>query len=407
MSQPHLFFSAGEPSGDQHAAQMIRELQRRCPDLRVSGFGGPESAAAGMAQLFQLTDLAVMGVAEVLPLIQKFRALVRQAAEFFERERPDAVIIVDFPGFHWHIAKAARKAGVPVYFYCPPQLWAWAPWRIRKMRRNVDCVLSVLPFEAEWYRQRGVDVEFVGHPFFEDLAQHKLCSETLTRIGESADRVVALLPGSRKQEVERNFPVMLDIVETLCRKFPDVRFAVGCYRQWHLDRCRALLAERGGKLPIDLYLGRTSEVIEASDCCLMVSGSVSLELLARRKATAVMYRAAFWTWFFGGILVTCKFISLPNLIAGRMLMPEFVLLRRAGRQARRVRAVLERWLSDPAALAAAQQEMSQLADQTVQAGGVARAANVVWNRVLKARVANHAPSQPQAGASSPGARKAA
>jgi lipid-A-disaccharide synthase len=219
-----IFFSVGEPSGDQHAAQLIRQLQQRLPGLRCSGFGGPEMEQAGFESLFRLTDLAVMGLDGVLPMLKTFHGHYKRAERYFLEHRPDAVVLVDYPGFNWWIAKAAKRAGVTVYYYCPPQLWAWAGWRIRKVHKYVDCVLSVLPFEAEWYRQHGVDVEYVGHPFFDEVAAHPLEESLVEGIRTSDGGTLGVLPGSRRQEVNRNFPIMLHILESLHRKHPGSGF---------------------------------------------------------------------------------------------------------------------------------------------------------------------------------------
>ncbi|WP_437204183.1 lipid-A-disaccharide synthase [Planctomicrobium sp. SH664] len=377
----HLFFSAGEPSGDQHAAQVMQQLKKRHPGIRLSGFGGPEMAAAGQDRLYQLTDLAVMGLAGVLPLLKTFWRLYKEAEAFLLKEKPDGVVLVDFPGFNWWIAKAAKRAGVPVFYYCPPQLWAWAPWRIRKVHRWVTCVLSVLKFEADWYRNRNVDVELVGHPFFDEVAAHPLDQQAVRAIQAGTDRVVGILPGSRKQEVERNFPIMLQVIEALHRKHPDVRFPVACFKQWHYDRCAQLLAAHGGNLPVDLHLSRTPEVIEAADCCLMVSGSVSLELLARKTPAVVLYKAGLFIYCIGIFLGTIKYMSLPNLIADRVVMPEFPFWHKQRSATRQMIKTLDHWLSDPQALAHVQQEVSQLADDVVATGGVARAAEVLLQRL--------------------------
>ncbi|HWL09216.1 MAG TPA: lipid-A-disaccharide synthase [Planctomicrobium sp.] len=376
-----IFISAGEPSGDQHAAQLVHELRKRHPQLQVSGFGGTELKEAGQEQLFRLTDLAVMGIMAVLPLIRKFWNLYKQAGAYFERERPDAVLLVDFPGFNWWIAKAAKKAGIPVYYYCPPQLWAWAGWRIKKVRRYVDCVLSVLPFEAKWYSDRGIDVEYVGHPFFDEVAERPLDRDVLSTLKSRSERRLAILPGSRKQEVNRNFPMMLNIIRELHALHPDVRFPVACYKQWHFDRCSELIEANGQGLPLDLYLGKTSEVIEAADCCLMVSGSVSLELLARKTPAVVLYRGGIVMWFIAKLLITCKYMTLPNLIAGRAIMPEFPCIREQGLHVTEMTRILNGWLADPVRLSDARFEVKELARSVVEAGGLERCAEVLLARL--------------------------
>ncbi|MEZ6088291.1 MAG: hypothetical protein R3C05_09755 [Pirellulaceae bacterium] len=169
-----IFFSAGEPSGDQHAARLIQALRRRQPQMAFRGFGGPAMELEGCRLDYELTNLAVMGLVEVAPKLSEFYRVASQAKEIFRQETPDAVVLLDFPGFNWHIAKRAKACGIPVYYYLPPQLWAWAPWRLRKVRRYVDKVLCVLPFEYQWYRERGIDAHYVGHPFFDAVNEQKL-----------------------------------------------------------------------------------------------------------------------------------------------------------------------------------------------------------------------------------------
>lgn len=377
----HIFFSVGEPSGDHHAAGLIHEIRQRVPTAEFTGFGGPYMEQAGCACIYRLTELAVMGIGSVLPLLGTFFRLVRMAGRHLDTHRPDAVVLVDYPGFNWWIAAAAKKRGIPVYFYCPPQLWAWAPWRIRRVRRLIDCVLAVLPFEAEWYRKRGANVEYVGHPYFDEIASHEHDREFMAAFRKSAPRRVALLPGSRKQEVRRNFPIMVEVVRSLMGAHPDVRFAVACYKQWHFDFCEAYLKEQGADLPIDLYVERTAEILRASDCSLMVSGSVSLELLAAGLPAVVQYRCGMLMYFIGGSLKTCRYISLPNLIADRELMPEFVFAARPDHHARKIARRLDEWLSDPSQLEQARADMTELRDRVIEGGGLTRAAETILARL--------------------------
>ena len=269
----HFFFSAGEPSGDQHAAHLIEELKRRCPGVRISGYGGPRMQQAGCELQYQLTDLAVMGFFRVVPLLWKFARLLWQAQRFFAREKPDAVVLVDFPGFNWWIARKAKAAGIPVFYYMPPQLWAWAAWRIRRVRKYVDCVLCGLPFEYEWYARRGVDAVYVGHPFFDDVAAHSLdgslraplCSRPSTATGDPsclppvdrAGRVVGVLPGSRRHEVVQNWPLMVDVMRRLHARHPDVRFFVPCYTPAFEQMCVDHLRRTEADLPVCFFVGKT------------------------------------------------------------------------------------------------------------------------------------------------------
>ena len=175
MQRPRtIFFSAGEPSGDLHAANLIRQLQRVAPEVEAVGYGGPQMAAAGCRLHADLTALAVMWFARRLWNLPKFWGLVSRADRYFRHHRPDAVVLVDYPGFNWWIARRAKVHGIPVYYYMPPQIWAWAQWRVGKMRRLVDHVLCNLPFEETWLREHGCRATLVGHPFFDEVGRRPL-----------------------------------------------------------------------------------------------------------------------------------------------------------------------------------------------------------------------------------------
>lgn len=372
----HLFFSVGEPSGDQHAAHLMRELKQRHPDVRISGFGGPMMEQEGLQSLYRLTNLAVMGIFRVLPLLWTFYQLVRRANRFIQTEKPDAVVLIDFPGFNWWIARKAKAAGVPVYYYLPPQMWAWAPWRIGKIRRFVDHVLSGLPFEPQWYADRGVKIEYVGHPFFDEVADHRLDGRFVETWSHHRGPVVALLPGSRNQEVSRNWPTMVNVIRRLHEQHPDVVFLVANYRETHRRRCLKHLLKHAPTLPVQFFTGRTPEIIEAADCALMVSGSVSLEMVARQTPAVVMYRLLSLPNLLRRWFILCRFISLPNLIAGRELMPEFIYSRPKSVEPK-LAAVLHHWLEDPSNRQAATQELSIATAQFRQTGATIRTAEYI------------------------------
>lgn len=320
----NIFFSVGEPSGDLHASKLIAELRNHLPGYQVSGFGGPLMRQAGCRLDYELTNLAVVGIVEVLPKLREFFRVADLAEEEFRKGKTKAVVLVDFPGFNFHIAKRAKKYGIPVYYYLPPQLWAWAGWRIRKIRRWVDHVLCNLPFEPAWYRERGVQVQDVGHPFFDEVAQRELDKNFLATYRQQEDLKVAVLPGSRGHEVSRNWPVQLEVIRRLHQQYPNIRFLVAAYREKQRDWCQREMSESDRSLPIDFYVGKTSEIIEVSDFAFMVSGSVSLELMARGTPALVIYRPSRLTYMIGKSLASCRFISLPNLIADKEIMHEMI-----------------------------------------------------------------------------------
>jgi len=377
----HLFFSVGEPSGDQHAAHLIAEIRRCQPQVRLTGFGGMEMERAGCERLFPLADHSVMGLVDVVPLLLMFVRLIRRAGRFFDEQRPDAVVLVDCPGFNWWIARQAKRRGIPVFYYLPPQLWAWAPWRIAKVRKFVDHVLSALSFEVEWYRRRGVEVEFVGHPFFDEVARHRLNGDAIEELTRDGRRVVGILPGSRRKEVTRNFPVMLRVIRELHEQHSDVCFAVACYKPEHRDLCRGYMQPGDEQLPLELHVGRTSEIIEAADCCLMVSGSVSLELLARETPGVVMYHGTRRMHILWQIFIRCRYLTLVNLLAGRELMPEFPFVIMNPDSAGAITRLLARWLSSEADRQDVVHELSDLKRAVAQPGGIERAAAAILDKL--------------------------
>ncbi len=377
----HIFFSVGEPSGDQHAALLLEELRRRQPDVRLTGLGGPRMEQAGCHILFPLTTMAVMGIMAVVPKIWEFYKVVCMAREHFARHKPDLVVLIDFPGFNWWIARAAKKHGIPVVYYLPPQLWAWAPWRIRKVRKFVDLVLSGLPFEAEWYALKQVPVLYVGHPFFDEVTQHALDESFLREWRSERGPTVALLPGSRGHEVHGNWPLMLEAARRLTERHPHVQFLVANYKESQRKFCQDAYRKSGLRLPISFFVGKTPEIIQLGDCALMVSGSVSLEMLARGTPATVLYRTGWVTYLVGKMLVTIKHLSLPNLIANRKIFPEHLSVGRTEPAIAGVTADLDRWLTHPETLAETRMEMAAIRRQVGAVGATGRAAEVILSRL--------------------------
>jgi lipid-A-disaccharide synthase len=376
-----IFISAGEPSGDLHGANLVRHLRRHHPGVECVGFGGERMQEAGCRLLYPLCHLAVMWFARVLANAPVFLRLLSEADRYFRHHRPDAVVLIDYPGFHWWLARRAHFHGIPVFYFVPPQLWAWAGWRVHKMRRWVDHVLCSLPFEEAWYRERGVRAHYVGHPYFDELPEQRLDPAFLA--GQAGPGpVVALLPGSRTQEVERNLPTLLRAAERVHRARPDVRFLVACFKaaqRQYVDRCL-----RGRSLPVETHTGRTPEIIRLARVCVAVSGSVGLELLYQGKPSVVLYRIRPLDLRVGRWFMTTRYISLVNLLADREIFPEYLTDRC---EAEAVSGHVLRWLNDEAAYAAACGELAALRRQVATPGACERAARyvleVVGKRALK------------------------
>jgi lipid-A-disaccharide synthase len=254
------------------------------------------------------------------------------------------------------------------------------------MRRLVDKVLCALPFEHEWFRSRGLDAEFVGHPFFDEAAEKPLDARFLADLADESvngRRLLAILPGSRTHEVTANFPIQIRVMERLAQRHPTVRFLVANFRESQRGLCERMLTERGGRLPVTLHIGQTAEILDASEATCMVSGSVSLEVLAKGLPAVVVYRMSRWLYAIGRrVFIQCRFISLPNLIAGEPLMPEVIPAEPIDQAADEIAAILDEWLANPAKLAEVRRRIGALRDRTVVAGASAEAARQVRSFVL-------------------------
>ncbi len=364
----HLFLSAGEPSGDLHAANLAHSLRACVPDIHLVGLGGPKMAAAGVALRFPLTDLAVMWFGRAMLNLPTFFRVARQSEVYFRSRKPDALVVTDYPGFHWALAKRAHRAGVPVYYFVPPQLWAWAGWRVAKMRRYVTAVLTALPFEEAWYRDRGVRTHHVGHPYFDELAEQPI-DAGFVKLHRQGGPLVTLLPGSRTQEVTANAPLMLAAAARIRAAVPGVQFAVAAFSDRHAGLVRAFAASAG--LAVDVHVGRTPELIEAAETCVAVSGSVGLELLCRLKPTVVVYKITPLARTVSRQFIVCPYISLVNLLAGAELFPEYLTTRDNPDQ---IAGHVINWLRDPAGRAGLVERLRLLRDRVAIPGACDRAA---------------------------------
>jgi lipid-A-disaccharide synthase len=367
-----LFLSAGEPSGDLHGANLIHALRQRQPNLEIHGFGGERMAAAGCRLAFPLCELALVGLFRVLANVPQFCRILGLADRVFVEQRPDALVLIDFPGFHWWLARCARAHGIPVVYFVPPQLWAWGSWRVRKMRRLIDRVLCTLPFEQEWYRQRHIAAEYIGHPYFDELREQRLDSSFLSAQRERSGTIIGLLPGSRNQELHYNLSSLLGAAALIHARRPDVRFLVACFRERHRRQVEERLVGLG--LPIEAHVGRTPEIIHLAHSCLAVSGSVSLELLHHGKPSAILYRHHWTGIALAHLLKNCRFITLVNLLADKELFPEYF---GTGCPAEALADHVLHWLDDRSAYEALCGELAALRQRVAVPGACERAAEAV------------------------------
>jgi lipid-A-disaccharide synthase len=342
------------------------------PTLEVHGFGGERMTSAGCNLVYPLCDLATVGIFRVLAAVPRFYRVLSLADQHFRQQRPDALVLIDFPGFHWWLARCAHSHGIPVLYFVPPQLWAWASWRVRKMRRLVDHVLCTLPFEETWYRQHNVPAQYIGHPYFDELRQQRLEGGFVADQRRRPGTIVALLPGSRRSELTNNTPTLIRAAQRIHQRRPDVRFLTACLRPQHKQFFESQLA--GLSVPIEVHAGRTPEIIHLAHSCIAVSGSVSLELLYRGKPSAVVYREHLSGILLARLLKRCRYISLVNLLADKLLFPEYLTHRCQGEA---LAEHILHWLNDRTAYELLRGDLSALREKVAKPGACERAADCV------------------------------
>jgi len=347
-ADPTIFLSAGEASGDQHGAELARQLQRSLPGVRIVGLGGSEMEAAGVELLAGLDRLAILGFAEVVRHLPDMLALRKQVRSFFEREGVDLFVPIDYPGFNLPLARWAHGRGIPVLYYIAPQVWAWHESRAARLAEVADEVCVVLPFEEDFLRRYGANVRFVGHPLLDreirGSASDGLAGQGLRAPAAGAvpgERVLGLFPGSREQEVRRMLPAFLAAAGRLAADMPDLRLRVA----------------RSRDLPLSLFaacpegsIGSPEQVAAESTAAITKSGTITLQLALNDVPMVVGYRVNRWTAALARRLLQIPHIALVNLVAEREVVPERIQERMTG--AELAAAILP--LLDPASAARAE-----------------------------------------------------
>lgn len=316
---------AGEASGDLLGAKVIRALREHYPQVEVEGIGGPMMQAAGCNSLFDIERLSVMGIVEPLKRLPDLLKLRRDVYRHFTQNKPDLFIGVDAPEFNLGLEVKLRQAGIPVIHYVSPSVWAWRQKRIHKIARAVDMMLTLLPFEAKFYEAHQVPVRYVGHPLAEQipLAIDVRASRRALGIDESA-QYVALLPGSRQQELKQMAETYLLAAKILWQRNPALQFLTSHINE---ERCREFVAcqqKIAPELPLHIFTRRTHDVLAAADAVVVTSGTATLETMLYKKPMVIAYKMPWLTHQIAKRLVKTPYIGLPNLLAGEKLVPELI-----------------------------------------------------------------------------------
>ncbi len=317
--------SCGEASGDLYAGALATELRRRVPDAEIFGFGGPRLRGAGGELVGDFSRFSVTGLSESLTVIPRAALMLRHLTAAARRNRPDVFVPIDFPDFNFYLLGALRRLRVPIVYYVSPQLWAWRSGRMKTMQERVDRVLVIFPFEEKIYQQAGVVVRFVGHPLVELAAATEPRASFLASRGLTPDApTVALLPGSRHNEVAQTIPAYAGAIGLIRARVPGVQFVVACAPTIEDAEFAPLLNAPGsGPAPV-LVRDRADDVIASADVAVTASGTATVQCALHEKPMVVVYRLSPLTYRLGRRFVNVDMFAMPNLVAGARIVPELI-----------------------------------------------------------------------------------
>ena len=312
---------AGETSGDTHGAALVKSLNALEPDIQIGGIGGNRMRNAGMELLYHVRDMSFMGFAEVVRHLPFIRRVMNRLQQWVEEEQPDAVILIDYPGFNLRFARRMKKRDIPVYYYISPQVWAWGKGRLKKMHKLVDTMFVIFPFEEELYREHGVNARFVGHPLVEEVETVEPKESFFQSVGLDPEvTTVGLLPGSRRQEIERHLEEMLDATDIIRSRYDKpVQFCLAIAPDRSLEEFDLSAAR-----DITLIQERTYVVMQHSNVAIVSSGSATLELAYFGTPMVIIYKTSTLTWWLGNLLVDMPYIGLANIVAEKKVLPELL-----------------------------------------------------------------------------------
>jgi lipid-A-disaccharide synthase len=372
--------SCGEPSGDLYAGALATELRARAPGITITGLGGPRLRAAGASLIGDFNGMTVTGLVEALRVVPHSYAAYRRLVAAARADRPDVFVAVDFPDFNFRVMRAMHGIGVPIVYYVSPQLWAWRPGRMETMRRFVDTVLVIFPFESEIYEKAGVSVEFVGHPLVDVADAHESRDQLLRGHGlDPAAPTVALLPGSRPNELQRIAPTMAASLPLIAAQVPAVQFVVAVApglpeRLFEPLVHAAAAAPSRTPRPVVLVHNRTDDVLAASDIVITASGTATVQTALHERPMVVVYRLSPLTYTLGRRFVSVNMYAMANLVAGRRIVPELI---QDNFTPQSVAAESIRLLTDRTAYASMQHALRDVRRRLGEPGASGRAAQAI------------------------------
>ena len=381
-----IYFVAGEASADNHGAALMRALRKADVDLRFVGRGGPQmKAVAGDNFQNWIDKSGVLGLWEVIKHYGYFRKQFHQTLDEIGASKPNAVVLIDYPGFNLRLARALRKRlqSQKIIYYISPQVWAWNRSRIKKMAHWLDLMLCIFPFEAELYNQSGLRTIFVGHPMIERLRdrQPSIAAATYASAGkidiQRDSNLVGLFPGSRGREVRKIFPILVQTARELRRSKPDLHFEVAAASDELAQEMEKMLGSQDRHL-FGIKIGQTAEIMQRAVAGIVASGSATLEAAYFRMPFALIYKVAWPTYFAGRLLVKVKYLGMPNVLADKQVVPEFIQHRAKSQD---LAKTILRLLDDPMKREQMIFEFDKIAAQLGESGASERAAKAILSEI--------------------------
>ena len=373
-----LLIIAGEASGDLHGAGLVRELKKLNPGIEYSGVGGSKLKEEGMAILFSIDRLAFMGFYEVLKNLALIQELKNKLLDFIDQNKPDLVILIDYPGFNLRFAKEVKKRNIPVLYYISPQVWAWGKRRVKAISKLVDRMLVFFPFEEELYKQEEVRVNFIGHPLLDlvkpSFSKQDFRNRLKIREGES---LIGILPGSRWQEIENILPPMLRSCSILKQRLKNLKIAIGLAPTIDVNKAELFLKKTNPE--VQFLKDSTYDLMSHSDLLLVTSGTATLESAISGTPLIILYKTSFLTYFIARLMVKIPFIGMVNIVAGEKIVPEFIQFQI---KPQKIAQEMERILKDKDKYERIKVKLNQVKNRLGQKGAYQRGAEIVNQMLL-------------------------
>ncbi len=368
-----ILIISGEASGDLHGANLVSELKRKDPSLVFFGVGSKRMREAGVQMLADASEISVVGGTEVLTHLGAIYRVYSRLKRFLKADRPDLLVLIDFPDFNIMLGKAAKKLGIPVLYYISPQVWAWRKGRVKKIAGIVKAVVVVFPFEVELYKSAGADVRFVGHPLTDVVKSKYTKVEARKHLGlDPARRTIALLPGSRKKEIMHLLPDMLEAAHKLETTFEDLQFVLPVAPTLNVDFIQQYVDRSG--VPVDIVDGEVYDALRSSDAAIVTSGTATLETGLMGVPMAIVYRMSGLSYSIGRVIINVDHVGLVNIVAGKRLVPELI---QQDATPQNMADAISKMLHDPAYYKEITDGLEGVRGQLGDAGASSRAADVV------------------------------